>query len=150
MRMAKKIFINYTCPVRVPLVFSRFSLRGRDEMKLLISPEMMITMMQMILTRVRNVAVTGRQSRDGDMRPGLDNGRVFAGPGGPRRCHISGASSWSQSRLGFLCSDSNRHRYVSLFHASQHREGITGPQSPAKRTFVALHFILKYKSDSYL
>ena len=66
------------------------------------------------------------------------------------RCHISGASSWSQSRLGFLCSDSNRHRYVSLFHASQHREGITGPQSPAKRTFVALHFILKYKSDSYL
>ena len=54
-------------------------------MKLLISPEMMITMMQMILTRVRNVAVTGRQSRDGDMRPGLDNGRVFAGPGGPRQ-----------------------------------------------------------------
>ena len=86
--MAKKIFINYTCPVRVPLVFSRFSLRGRDEMKLLISPEMMITMMQMILTRVRNVAVTGRQSRDGDMRPGLDNGRVFAGPSGPRRCGV--------------------------------------------------------------
>ena len=68
--------------------------------------------------------------------------RGQAGPGS--RCHISGASSWSRSRLGFLCSDSNRHRYVSLFHASQHREGITGPQSPAKRTFVALHFILKY------
>ena len=80
--LSKEIFINYICPVKVPLVFSQFSLRGRDEMKLLISLEMMITMMQMILTRVRNVAVTGRQSRDGDMRPGLDNGRVFAGPGG--------------------------------------------------------------------
>ena len=49
-------------------------------MKLLISLKMMITMMQMILTVVRNVAVTGRQSRDGDMRLlGLDNGQVFAG-----------------------------------------------------------------------
>ena len=52
---------------------------------------MMITMMQMILTVVRNVAVTGRQSQDGDMRLlGLDNGQVFAGSD---RCHISGALS---------------------------------------------------------
>ena len=89
-------------------------------MKLLISLEMMITMMQMILARVRNVAVTGRQSRDGDMRLGLDNGRVFAGPGGAgviSRCLVM-----IRARLGFLCSDSNRHRYVTLFHASQSTE----------------------------
>ena len=57
-------------------------------MKLLISLKMMITMMQMILTVVRNVAVTGRQSRDGDMDWTME--RFLQGSD---RCHISGASS---------------------------------------------------------
>ena len=57
-------------------------------MKLLISLKMMIMMMQMILTVVRNVAVTGRQSRDGDMDWTME--RFLQGSD---RCHISGASS---------------------------------------------------------
>lgn len=70
------------------VLFSQICLRGRDEMKLLISLKMMIMMMQMILTVVRNVAVTGRQSRDGDMDWTME--RFLQGSD---RCHISGASS---------------------------------------------------------
>ena len=73
--------------------------------------------------------------------------RLQAGPGGvisrvPRHDHRADSAFFAQIQTDIDT--------LSLFHASQHREGITGPQSPAKRTFVALHFILKYKSDSYL